>query len=72
MKPFQLQNKPARQSTAPPSKYKQGVLFAGMACLAGQLDLFPTDGQEVTPPDETAVPSGGLGGTCENQPPRKG
>jgi len=30
---------------------RQLVLFAGMDCLPGQLDLFPTDG-EPTPEDD--------------------
>ena len=30
---------------------KQGTLFAGLDCLAGQLDLFPTDGH--LEPDDT-------------------
>ena len=29
---------------------KQGTLFAGLDCLPGQLDLFPTDGE----PESTA------------------
>lgn len=33
------------------SKDTQRVLFAGLDCLPGQLDLFPTDGREET--DET-------------------
>ena len=46
---FALNNEPPR-STPPRfesnSKTRQRVLFAGMNCLPGQLDLFPTDGDE--------------------------
>jgi len=34
-----------------PEPTKQGVLFAGLNCLAGQLDLFETDGTPL--PKET-------------------
>lgn len=29
----------------PPAKARQRVLFAGLDCLPGQLDLFATDGE---------------------------
>ncbi len=39
-KPMQFENNVARQR----------VLLAGMDCLAGQLDLFATDGPRPAPP----------------------
>jgi hypothetical protein len=45
---FSLTNKPQRRvligELLPPEV--QTVLFAGMNCLPGQLDLFQTDGQQ--------------------------
>lgn len=32
--------------SVPPKTPCQKVLFSGMDCAAGQLDLFPTDGEE--------------------------
>jgi len=49
--PFRLDNHPeplAPQEPEPPEKLVQTPLFAGLDCCAGQLDLFPTDGQEPT------------------------
>ena len=45
--PFTLQNAPQvrKQDFTPRDNRKQRVLFAGMNCLPGQLDLFQTDGE---------------------------
>jgi hypothetical protein len=49
---FELNNQPEPpprwQGEAPAPKCRQKVLFSGMDCLPGQMDLFPTDGEEVT------------------------
>ena len=44
--PFTLRNAPPVPPTAQfeNNPNRQRVLLAGMDCLAGQLDLFPTDG----------------------------
>ena len=47
--PFELRNDPPRPApwTPPePPKTRQRLLFAGLDCLSGQQDLFPTDGYE--------------------------
>lgn len=47
--PFRLQNDPPpKKPWVPPAPEEttQRVLFAGMDCLPGQLDLFRTDGEE--------------------------
>lgn len=44
---FTLQNDPPKESRwqpPPTEKVRQTVLFSGLDCLAGQADLFPTDG----------------------------
>lgn len=43
---FTLDNTPAepKRGDWKPCKDRQKVLFSGMDCLPGQLDLFPTDG----------------------------
>ncbi len=50
---FELRNDPApgrrgefQLSVPPADPKKQGVLFAGLDCLPGQLDLFQTDGYD--------------------------
>ena len=46
---FALSNEPLRQTPRrieSNPKTRQQVLFAGLDCLPGQLDLFPTDGYE--------------------------
>ena len=46
---FTLSNKPAHPTPArfeSNGKTRQKVLFCGLDCLPGQLDLFPTDGCE--------------------------
>ena len=46
---FRLENVPFRPAPRPldsgPDRTRQMRLFAGLDCLPGQLDLFPTDGQ---------------------------
>ena len=37
--------KPSPVSDVPPEPTRQTVLFAGLDCLPGQQDLFPTDGE---------------------------
>jgi len=32
----------------PVAGLRQGVLFCGLECVAGQMDLFPTDGEPET------------------------
>ena len=54
---FELKNEPHRPKRHPIEtnpRSKQKVLFAGMDCLPGQLDLFPTDGQEADDSDDTS------------------
>ena len=48
MKPFTLENDtpaPKRYEPVETAARRQGMLFAGLDCLPGQLDLFETDGQ---------------------------
>ena len=48
MEPFRLTNDPPQPEGEVfdlPPKQRQGVLFAGLDCLAGQQDLFDTDGE---------------------------
>ena len=55
---FTLNNKPPRPKPArfeANSKTRQKLLFCGLACLPGQLDLFPTDGCEQAEDDHGAV-----------------
>jgi hypothetical protein len=41
---------PAHKPSRPTNdSARQGVLFSGMKCAPGQLDLFATDGQDTTP-----------------------
>ena len=44
--PFTLSRepKPEKCRQEMPERQIQTVMFSGMDCLAGQLDLFPTDG----------------------------
>lgn len=46
--PFQLRNEPPapRPEQYESTSGRQTVLFAGLHCLPGQGDLFPTDGKE--------------------------
>lgn len=47
--PFRLTNDPPKQKPwvpPAPEESTQRVLFSGMDCLPGQLDLFQTDGEE--------------------------
>ncbi len=56
---FALSNNPAPKKPChaqPSDKMRQKVLFAGLDCLSGQMDLFPTDGQP--PDDEQAADRG--------------
>lgn len=48
MEPFRLQDDPPRAAKPEYEEpcERQGVLFAGPDCLAGQMDLFATDGQD--------------------------
>lgn len=60
MQSFTLQNDPAPQRTRQtqcfaPQPERQQVLFAGLDCLAGQMDLFATDGEREEADNESAV-----------------
>ncbi len=58
---FTLSNKPTRPTPArfeTDDKTRQKVLFCGLDCLPGQLDLFPTDGCERPEDDQSDVRPG--------------
>jgi len=49
---FTLRNDPPEPKRAPiesSGKRRQRMLFSGLDCLPGQMDLFPTDGQDPEP-----------------------
>jgi hypothetical protein len=46
MEPFQLTNEPPKRKRPDVPPEKQKVLFSGLDCLPGQLDLFKTDGYD--------------------------
>ncbi len=51
MEPFRLQTdatppKPRRSQPSESKPARQRVLFSGLDCLAGQRDLFTTDGED--------------------------
>ena len=51
---FTLRNEPVKSKPMPSEstdRTRQQMLFSGLDCLPGQLDLFPTDGRE---PNDTA------------------
>jgi hypothetical protein len=42
--PHEAPCEPRNVEDQPPGRERQRPLFAGLDCLPGQLDLFPTDG----------------------------